>query len=417
MKNVFVAVGMLAILLMPQPSDAAQDTIYAYRNLLLTNAEADAVISAPDVNLAQAQLQENLALLSAARAASGPAVTAGYVEAPQGGSPGGTIAQRLTTVGAQYVLGDLLAYAPLVAQAQANLDAARLGYEDAQRTERIHVIALYYGALAARATLDARIHALTNAQADQSAAQKRFSAGAAPRLDVVRAQVAVAKSTADLENARAVAGNAGEALAVETGTSKSALQSLRAQPADAYAPAGDAVTTALRRRPEIGAAQASARAARAAVQIAKRAIMPTITVSAGYTTGVDSGVRISGPTASLQALLPLGGAARDRVAAERARGRQADARLASIERRIKLEVSSALRSYAATTRASAAATAAREAAARELGATEVGYVNGASSSLEISAARQTYTQARVDELHALYARAQARATLALLIGE
>ncbi|MDQ6931867.1 MAG: TolC family protein [Candidatus Eremiobacteraeota bacterium] len=390
-----------------------------YAALPLDAAREKAVINSPDVAAATARVRQNQAALAAVRAAFGPALTSSYTEAPQGG-PVGTIAQRLTTVGAQTTLGELITRSPAISQAQANVLAAELALQTAQRSEQVKVIGLYYDALRASATLRARESALRAVEEDRSAAQKRFSAGDAPRLDVVRAQVASARATADLENSRAASDNATEALAVEAGITTGSLASIVPQrqvvvETIAEDPAR-ATQIALANRPEIAAAESNVRAQESAIRVAQRGIVPALTLIAGYTKGVDSGVRVSGPNVSAQLALPIAGAARARIAGERARLDEAQAKLAAEQRRVSLEVSAAVRTFLASGRARTAATRAREQALTQLTAATVGYRNGATSSLEVAAARQTYTQAILDELSAIYAVAQTRATLRLQIG-
>ncbi len=391
-----------------------------YAGLPLDFAQQSAQTNSPDVAAAVARVRQNQAALAAARAIFGPSLTASYTEAPQGGT-GGTIAQRLTTVGAQTTLGELITRSPMVNQAQSNLRAAELELQNAQRSEQIKVIGLYYDALRASATTAARESALRAVNGDLSAAQKRVSAGDAPRLDVVRAQVATARATADLEMARAVSANATEALAIEAGmppqslisivpASQSTVSTVTEDPARA-------TEMAMMTRPEIAAAQSNIRAQESAVRLAQRAVLPAVTLIAGYTKGVDSGVRIAGPNLSAQVALPIAGAARARIAGERARLEEARAKLAAEQRRVSLEVSAAVRTAIASDRARRAATRARQQAQAQLEATSVGYRNGASSSLEVTAARQTFTQAVLDELAAVYALAQARATLRLQVGD
>ncbi len=390
-----------------------------YAALPLDTARERAVVNSPDVAAATARVRQNQAALAAARAAFGPAITSSYTEAPQGG-PRGTIAQRLTTVGAQTTLGELITRSPAIRQAESNVLAAQLELQAARRSEQVKVIGLYYDALRASATMRAREGALRSVEADRSAAQKRFSAGDAPQLDIVRAQVAFARATADLENARAVSDNATEALAVEAGIAVASLASI--------APANQVVIEtvsqdparatqiAFASRPEIAAAQANVRAQESAVRVAQRGVLPAVTLIAGYTNGVDSGVHVAGPNISAQVALPIAGAARARIAGERGRLEEAQAKLAAEQRRVSLEVSGAVRTFLASGRARIAATNAREQAQAQLAATSVGYRNGATSSLEVTAARQTYIQAILDELSAIYAVAQARATLRLQIG-
>ncbi len=401
----------------PLPAVANAPRPIAFADLALDRAQSAALATSPDVKLAEAVVRENAAALAGARGALGPTITGSYVEAPQGGSNNDIISQRLTTVGLQTTVGDVLAYSPLVAAAAATLRSAQASLVAAQRTERVRVIGLYYDALKARAIAQARDNALRTAQQQRDAAAIRVRAGDAPRLDLTRANVAVARATATAEIARAADQNATEALAVESG-STSPLDRTVDQPLPSsteIAPA-DAVARALANRADVRAARETTAAAQAATAAARRATFPAITVGAGYEQGVDAGVRIHGPTLNVSLGIPLNGTARSQVAQKTAILAQNVARMQAQERQISLDIASAARNLAAAQRATAASTQARQEAFNELQATDLGYRNGASSSLELSTARDTYTQALVDELSSVYDELKARATLELGVG-
>lgn len=381
--------------------------------LPLSQALESAVRISPDVAQARARVDENRALLQAARGGAAPSLQASYAAAPQGGSANNTIEQSLATFGAGITLGDYLSFQPAVRQAQFTLASAQYDLLDAQRTEREKTIGLYYDALRTIATVDLRAQDVTGAQSDLRAAQLRFKAGDAPRLDVVRAQVALANARATYDAAKVDAANAENALAVETGVPMETLAKLASALQQTAPPAEPkkAVDRALAQRSDILSARQAVSAEEAAVRVAKRAVLPVVSVNAGYTRGYDSGVLVSGPSANVNVSIPLSNAAGARVAAERARLSQAQYKVAALERSITVAVSSAARSYQASVRALDSARRARAAAEEELRATQIGYRNGASSSLDVADARRTYVQAALAEVSALYARAQAAAML------
>lgn len=392
--------------------------VQQFAALPLAQAVENAVRISPDVAQMRARVDENQALLAAARGAAAPALQASYAAAPQGGSANNTIEQSLATIGAGVTLGDYLAYLPAVRQAQFALAGAQYDLLDAQRSEREKTIGLYYGALKAVATVDLRSQDLAGAQSDLRAAQLRFKAGDAPRLDVVRAEVALANARASLDAAQVDAANAQDALGVETGTNAQQLVRLQAVPPAATPPADPqkAVARALAQRSDLLSARQAVQAEEAAVRVALRGRLPAITVNAGYTRGYDSGVLVSGPSANVSVNLPLSHAAADRAAAERARLAQAHDKESALVRAITVDVSSAARTYQESLRAVDSAHRARVAAQAELHATQTGYRSGASSSLDVADARRTYVQAALAEVNALYARAQAAATLEQEIG-
>lgn len=400
---------MIAAILLAALTGAAQQ----FSSLPLAAAMEKAVSISPDVAQARARVAENQALLQAARGAAAPSLQASYAAAPQGGSMNNTIEQSLATIGAGVTLGDYLAYAPAVREAQFTLAAAQYDLLDAQRTEREKTIGMYYDALATAATVHLREQDFAGAQSDLHAAQLRFQAGDVPRLDVVRAQVALANARAALDASHVDQANAQNALSVETGIPIQDLQLL--QPAQIVVPAiagpQQAVQRALAQRSDIRSARQAVNAEQAAVRVAQRGGLPVVTVNAGYTRGYDSGVLISGPSANVNVSLPISHAASARVAAERARLTQAQDKEAALQRSISVTVSSAARTYVQSIRAVQSAQRARAAAQQELRATEIGYRSGASSSLDIADARRTYVQAALAEVSATYAQARAAALL------
>lgn len=395
--------------------------LFVFAQLSLHDAQADALGASPDVAAARAKVAEAQARYDEARATFGPALVANYNQVPQAGPTNSSVVtQRLTTVGAQWTLGDLFAYAPAVAQADAALRAAQQDLGDAERTERIAVIGAYYGALGARATMRARADELATAQAQLRAAQLRFGAGDAPHLDVVRATVAVASAQSDVARAQADVENTGAALALQTGVEPGSLQTTA--PVDLTAPplgigVQDAVARALSARPDVAAARANVVAEEHAVAVAQRAGWPLVTLAGGYTRGVDTGIPVSGASATVDVSLPLTGAAHDRVREEEARLVQARARLQKVERGVELEVGTAVREFRAQTVALSASESALQSAQAALKATQTGYRSGATASLDLEAARSAYVAASVTQISALYAQARARAELSLLLGE
>lgn len=384
-----------------------------FASLTLQSALRRAVDISPDVAQARERVNENAALLAAARGTGAPAVTVNYAAAPQGGNANNTIEQSLTTVGGAVTLGDYLAYQPIVRQAQYTLAAAQFDLLDAQRAERVKVVGLYYGALKAAATAGLREQDVAGARSDLRAAQLRFHAGDVPRLDVVRAQVALSSAQAAVDAADVGLRNAQNALSVETGVPEETFGRLETAQ-QSYAPASgprQAVARALAQRSDLASALQAVRAEEAAVRVALRGVLPVVTLTAGYTQGMDSGVFVHGPSANVTVSVPVSHSAADRARAERARLAQAQYRAAALQRQITVEVSAAARTYQESGRALESARSARIAAQEELRATQIGYRSGASSSLDVADARRTYIQAALNELNATYAQAQAAATL------
>lgn len=412
------AVLVALLVTAPEARAAAADQPATFAGLSLADAERAAVDASPDVHQARAAVAGAQAALDQARGTTGLAGTAGYTQTPQG-SPGGTILSHVTTLGAQVTLGDLLAANPAIAQAAASLRASTLDRTVAERTERIKLIGLYYAALKARAIARARTEATAGAQRFLDAAQTRFKAGDAPRLDVIRAQVALAKAQADAALARAADANAADALAREVGrpvATFAATANATASDEVTQTPVLDpatAVARALAVRDDLQSASENVHAAEQGVAAAQRAVLPPVTISGGYSHGTDSGFPISGPEMNVAMTIPLGGAASARVRAQRALVDTATARRDAVTRAIQTEVAAAARNAAAASDVQISTAAALAAAQAELDAAVLGYQNGASTSLDVSSARSAYVQATIDDLTARFDRRQAVATLAL----
>jgi outer membrane protein TolC len=391
----------------------------AFQNLTLAQAEAMGLARSPDVTIAKSRVQSAVAALAAARGGLGPSVISGYTSNPQAGSaPNTTITQTLFNVGVQETLVNFAGYLPQLYQAQATLDATRADEMTAERTERTRVATLYFGALSARATMLARRQALDTAREQERAARRRFATGDAPRVDVVRAQVATAQAQAALETAQAADQNAGQALALETGFTGN-LVPVAGEPIAATLPwnsAEAAVSAALPLRSEILSAKEDVAAADAATSGAKAAGLPALTVSAGYARGLDTGQPVAGPMVTAALEFPLNGSGSARVAQARAAAVEAQAHLTAAQRLVTTDVASSYRNFAASVLAAAASTKARVAAQEELQATETGYRNGASSSLDVALAAATYADAQIAELTAIYDEALAREVLSLEVG-
>ena len=400
---------------------AAAFTVLTFR-FSVADAQNDVLARSPDVASARARVAEQDANVSLARSGLAPALVANYQQAPQLGPDNiSTVAQHTTTVGAQVTLGDLFAYSPALAQASSQLAAAKADEANVERTERINAITLYYTALTAEAIADARQDAMTLAGKDRQAAQLRFKEGDAPKLDVLRAEVAYSQAELDLYKAWADREAAAHALSIATGVPENVMFTNRV-PADLAEPATSidgpgSVALALANRPELVEAQANVAAEEHAVALARLGILPAITIVGGYASGTDTNVRISGPSVSVNATLPLGTPGASRTNAEKARLEQAVAQVEKIKRQISNELFAAVNSESGTLLEQHAALRALSASQDERDATETGYRSGATSSLDFEAARSAYAQAVVTAETAYYAHEQAKAVFQLLLGK
>ncbi|MBV8670796.1 MAG: TolC family protein [Candidatus Eremiobacteraeota bacterium] len=393
----------------------------SFAGLSLQQAQDDAVAQSPDVATARARVTAAQQSLGAAKAGFGPSLVAQYALNPQAGAlPNTTVTQTAFNLGVQATLLAFAQYLPLLYQAEAVERGANADEVIAERAERIKVSGQYFAALKASAALGAREETLALATAQLEAARKRYKAGDAPRIDVIRAQVALSQALAAREDAQAADDNALQALSLETSVPVAALTAATpVQQASTAGPLADpqaAVRRALAARAELTSARENVASASSALGAARVAALPAITVSAGYEHGTDVGQYVQGPTINASFELPFNGSQSAHVSDATAALAIAREQLRSQERQVTLEVSAAVRDLQAATRVEAASTSARQAAEEELNATQIGYRAGSTSSLERAAAGATYADARLAELSAIYDEELARATVELELG-
>jgi len=370
--------------------------------LSLPDAQAQALAHAPAVAEARARVSESEALVRAARRTGALHGIVNYTQAPQAGITNNSALQKLTTVGGQVSLTDLAGRDPAIAQAQAALRSALASELDAERAERIKVVGLYVEVQRAHEVRLLRESIAVASRADSRAAELRFAAGDAPRLDTVRADIARIQAETDLLAAETAERVARAAFASEIGGEAGALEVpalLRQRPAG-LPTLNDALELALERRPEIAAAKGDLDAEVASLRGARFNGLGTLTVQAGYAYGVDTQINVRGPSANVTLDVPVGGSNAAEVAAQSARVDESRARLAAATQSVSLEVGAAYEMLAADTSALSAAAAARAEAEQEIRATQIGYRSGASSSLELIDARRTFAQALVTEVSA-----------------
>ena len=390
----------------------------AFSQLSVGDAELRAVAQNVDVQIARANVRQREAALEIARSGGVPHLSGNYALAPQAGPFDQSVTeQHMFTVAVGITINDILAASAQSRSAASDLIAAQRDTEAATLRAKENAAKLYFGALQTIALERARRDALTGALRDQSVAGIRARNGAAPRLDVVRADVSVAQAQSDLVRASADRANAVDALASATGVDPASLALATAgAETGTYAALDEprAVARALASRPEVASLLAAIDARSAEVDVARSAGWPTATASGGYAAGVDSGQSVHGPAANVTLDIPLAPASNARVSSAQAQVDVARAQLLDARRTIALEAAAAIREVRANLEASAASSRARDEALRALAAVELGYREGASSSLDVADARRTATQASIDALIAQYREAQSEALLEII---
>jgi len=407
-------VAVTAAAFAPVPARADADSaVQRFAAISVVAAETAGVERSPDVAVARAAVDSAAAALAQARGVNGWAALIGYATQPQGSATPIQWQQRLGTYQLQTTLGDVQAFAPLVTQARAALAQTITDELVAERTEKLKIVVLYFGAVQARVQRGAKDDALASAEAFEGDVRTRYAAGKAPRLDLLRAEVATAKARADQANAQGIDANATDALAREIAQPAGDLRELvdDTPPPAGVIDADKAVARALAFRPEMRSADATIAQAVAARGAALRATVPPVTLTGGYLHGDDGGSIVGGPIFTASVTIPLSGVAAARIHAQDAAIRAATSHRASVARALAVEVGSAARSAAAAIIAHDATSTEVALAKSELDLATSEYAGERGTGITVGIVRDLYTQAVSDDIAALYAQVQAQATL------
>jgi outer membrane protein TolC len=207
------------------------------------------------------------------------------------GVTSGTIQTRLApSISLSYVLFDFGARSSTKRAASYNLLAANLAQNRALQAVVLRVEQTYYQLLAARQTIVAGEETLKNVQLSYDVANARRQAGLATIGDVYQAETLLAQSRLQLRKAQGEAGKLKGVLCNAVGlpaNTKLELAPLETQlPTKAVrATVEDYLEAAKSNRPDLGAAEAQARAAHASADAASSQGYPTVdlTISGGKT--------------------------------------------------------------------------------------------------------------------------------------
>jgi outer membrane protein TolC len=411
-----VVVVALVLALTVRAANAGDGT-YALRFAALTvqQAEDAAVAASPDVQTARAGVAAADAGLAQARGTNGLSVFGSFVDIPQSGGNDTTLQQRIGIVGLQATLDDMLAESPLVVQATAAFAQSETDELVAVRVEKLKVVGLYFAAIRARALTLAKNDAVQSADDFESEVNAKYASGKVPRLDLLRAEIALAKARADQANTIGADKNAADALAREVNRPLADFRDTVNEPVPEFTVAPDdaVIAIALASRPEMASARANVRAAEAGVIAARRAGLPPVTLQGGYAAGVDVGEPVGGPAVTAQMTYPLSGVGAARVRAAQAAVTAADAKQVSVERALAIEVGSAARTASATILARNQTAVALDLARSELNLALIEYRRTNARGLDVATVRDLYEQAIADDITAQYDELQAQATLAV----
>ena len=288
-----------------------------------------------------------------------------------------------------------------VGQASAGYAAAKSELAASHANVIDDTTSAYFALLGARKRAEIADQAVAVAQDDLKTAQQLFNAGTAARADVLRQQVTLSNAQLQQVQADNDAALANASLAnllnVDLGSTIDTTENLEA-PAPTFS-LDEVLDDAHQRRPEIAASQSAVTIAQDAVRAARAGTLPTLALqvqNAGLTPNFEN---IPQPqlseTLSVTWKLFDGGLTHGKVAEAQADVDKAQINLQQLENGVDLEARRAYLNYVAAQAALAAARTGQSSADENLRVTRIRYRAGVGTSLELSDALLSDTQARV----------------------
>ncbi len=305
-------------------------------------------------------------------------------------------------------------------------EAGRRTLDRARQQTVFDASSAFLRASQAQAWAGVAAQALEQQRAFLKVAKSRVDAGAAPRLDQLKAELAVAKAESDLLEARNQARLAREALVTLTldPRFRAAPLAPEAQEGAALPEEGEAVARALRQRPDLAALAKAAEAFGLGGEAAAASAKPALAFRASLTQQNDAAGRMwngssrlyqAGFALTWEGFSPL--RAQARAAELRASGTEARHRLKAAEEGVALEVRSALSSAREARERSEVQRRAVSVAEEQARIARLAYREGVITSVEAEDAELALTAARFNRTRAEMDAALAQARLAFALGE
>jgi outer membrane protein len=307
-----------------------------------------------------------------------------------------------------------------VRAAEAALASAQAAVRQTEQDTALSVATSFFNVLQAERLATVREALLLQAQAQLALSQARVRAGVTAQSDVIQAQAQVAQAQVDLLAARSQIGTAKAGLQGSLGADPAAPVELQEPlaPTSAVTATAEAVMQAAETtRPEVARAQATVDSDQAALDVARVAAGPQVSVGLGTTyTPLSTSPILNNATSygiSATVSLPLydsgkGGA---EIAAAQATLQSAQAQLRAQRLAVRQD---AYQAYLSAVQAAAniqATQAAKAAADEALRVAEGRYRAGVGIIVELITARAQAAQADVNAVNALYAYETSLATL------
>lgn len=303
-----------------------------------------------------------------------------------------------------------------------NLDAARLESRNAREVVVLVAVSLYLQAVAGVSRIDAVRVQVGTAEALLRLATDQKDAGAAPGIDVLRAQVQLefqrqrliaaenefAKQK--LQIARAVGLPAAQEIELVDRIPYAAMPALRLE---------EALPRAALSRADYQAVLARVQAAEADQRAVKTEALPSLHVSADYGAigaNPSSARRTYSMTGAVRMSVFEGGSRRGRLLETQAILRERQAEAQDFAQRIESEVRGALLDVQATEQQLKVAQGIVDLANQELAQAQNRFSAGVTSNLEVIQAQDAVATASENQIASLYAHNVAKATLARALG-
>lgn len=304
---------------------------------------------------------------------------------------------------------------------EASLDAARLDQANARDVVTFVVSSLYFQAVAGESRIQTVRAQVATAEALLAQATALRNAGAAPGIDVIRAQVQLQAQrqrliAAENESAKQLLQLA-RAIGIPTGQKLQLADTSLALPAVAST-VEEALAQAAAQRDDYKASLARVRSAEATLASTKGSALPSLRVSGDYgTIGSNPGDARRTYTMAIGVRVPLFD--QDRIGRQvenQAALRQRQAEASDTAQRIEAEVRTAFLDVQAAEQQLAVAKERVTLANQELSLARTRFTAGVTSNLEVIQAQTEVATAGDAEVGASYALNTARASLARAVG-
>jgi outer membrane protein TolC len=330
------------------------------------------------------------------------------------------------SVSLSYVLYDFGARADQIEAAEFRLLAANLSHNRVLQDVVLQVEQAYYQLLGLEALVRTNELSLTNNRTALEAVQKRRESGLATVADVYRVETQVAQAQLNLTRSQGDFEKAKGQLATAIGLPVSStlrVQTLAEEPQ--VREMTEAMSALLERaktqRPDLVAAEAQARAARASANAVAKAGLPSIEIagSSSLTAFNDDRPSATGYTIGINVRIPLFTGFRDTYLQRQAEAQAAQAEAArdALYRQAELDVWQSYYDLRTATTAIASTEAQVKSAEQTAQATLARYKSGFGSILDLITAQQDESNARVQRIQSYLGWFTALARLNFAVGQ